>query len=127
MLLLFIIKIITHSFLAFFSYFLKCYFSSTLRLSLLVFSFFGLYISLFFLFISKVIMHSFLSLFCISVTRPVIKENTARVVANCQNSILLWHEISMKLNIGQKIIGLQIMPLNNKKSLACFQIYRTDV
>ena len=33
--------------------------------------------------------------------RPVIKENTAHVVAACQNKILLlWHVISMKRNIS---------------------------
>ena len=36
--------------------------------------------------------------------RPVIKENTAHVVAARQNNFqLLWHVISMKLNISKKI------------------------
>ena len=65
---------------------------------------------------------------CRGIYRPVIKENTAHVVAACQNNILLlWHDskwhtiifwfvISMKLNIGKKITGLEM------KNLACFQL-----
>ena len=59
--------------------------------------------------------------------RPVIKENTAHVVAACQNVSLLWCVISMKLNIGKKITGLEIITMNHEKNLACFQTSRTDV
>ena len=60
-------------------------------------------------------------------SRPVIKENTTRVVAAFQKSfiamtcdsklqtIILWHMISVKLNIGQKIPGLEITTLNLEK------------
>ena len=41
--------------------------------------------------------------------------------------MILWHVISMKLSIGKKITGLEIMALNCEKNLACFQTYRTDV
>ena len=48
--------------------------------------------------------------------RPAIKENTARVVAAHQSNVsLLWHVISVKLNIGKKITGLEIMTLNCEK------------
>ena len=40
--------------------------------------------------------------------------------------IMLWHVISMKLNIGKKITGLEMMTSDQKKS-ACFQTCRTDV
>ena len=59
--------------------------------------------------------------------RPDIKENTARVVAKCQNNILfLWRVLSMKLNISKKIVGLE-MTLNRVKNLTCLQTYRTNV
>ena len=57
-------------------------------------------------------------------SRPVIKENTAHVIAAHQikdlllwcdsklHTIILWHVISVKLNIGQKIPGLEITTLN---------------
>ena len=44
--------------------------------------------------------------------------------------IILWHVISVQLNIGMKhwkITGLEIITLNRKENLACFEIYRTDV
>ena len=55
--------------------------------------------------------------------RPVIKENTALVVAcvvsmACNSksyTIILWHVISMKLTIGKKIKGLEKMTLNPEK------------
>ena len=48
--------------------------------------------------------------------RPVIKENTVRVVAARKNNVLLlWRVISLKLNIGKKIAGLEIMTPNREK------------
>ena len=41
--------------------------------------------------------------------------------------IQICHVISVKLNIGKKITGLEIVKWNRKKNLACFQTYRTDV
>ena len=35
--------------------------------------------------------------------------------------------IDIKLNIGEKIAGLETMALNQEKNLASFQNYRTDV
>ena len=32
------------------------------------------------------------------------------------HAIMLWHEISVKLNIGKKITRLEIMKLNHKKT-----------
>ena len=59
--------------------------------------------------------------------RPDIKENTAHVVAACQNNILfLWRVLSMKLNIAKKIAGLE-MTLNRVKNVTCLQTYRTNV
>ena len=59
--------------------------------------------------------------------RPDIKENTACVVAACQNNILfLWRVLSMKLNIAKKIAGLE-MTLNHVKNVTCLQTYRTNV
>ena len=43
------------------------------------------------------------------------------------DSKLLDHVISMKLNIGKKMTELEIMTLNHKKNLACFQTYSTGV
>ena len=48
------------------------------------------------------------------------------IVMAC-NSKLLHHVIIMKLNIGKKMTELEIMTLNDKKNLACFQTYRTGV
>ena len=60
--------------------------------------------------------------------RPDIKENTAPVVAACQNNILfLWRVLSMKLNIATKIAGLEIMTLNRVKNVLCLQTYKTNV
>ena len=65
---------------------------------------------------------------CFWNNRPVIKENTTYVVAAHQNNIvllwhgipnhtmILWHVMSMELNIGKKIAGLEIMTLNCKKT-----------
>ena len=51
-----------------------------------------------------------------AILRPAIKENTACVVAACQSNILLLRRvISVKLNIGKKIIGLDIMTLISDK------------
>ena len=60
--------------------------------------------------------------------RPIINENTARVVATCQNKILLlwyaittkspamlWHVMSVKVTIAKKIPGLEIRTLNREK------------
>ena len=44
-----------------------------------------------------------------------------------QYFIALWHVISVKSNIAKKITGLQIMTIELRKNLACFQTYRTDV
>ena len=41
--------------------------------------------------------------------------------------IQICHVISVKLNIGKKITGLEIVKWNCKKNLVCFQTYRTDV
>ena len=35
--------------------------------------------------------------------------------------------ISMKLNTGKRMTGLEIMTLIHKKNLACLQTYRSDV
>ena len=48
------------------------------------------------------------------------------IVMAC-DSKLLHHVISMKLNIGKKMTELEIMTLNHKKNLACFQTYSTGV
>ena len=61
-------------------------------------------------------------------SRPVIKDNPTHVVAAHQKNILYfktcdsklhtmisWHVMSMKLNIGKKIAGLEIMTLNHEK------------
>ena len=48
------------------------------------------------------------------------------IVMAC-DSKLLHHVISMKLNIGKKMTELEIMALNHKKNLACFQTYSTGV
>ena len=48
------------------------------------------------------------------------------IVMTC-DSKLLHHVISMKLNIGKKMTELEIMTLNYKKNLACFQTYSTGV
>ena len=48
------------------------------------------------------------------------------IVMAC-DSKLLDHVISMKLNIGKKMTELEIMTLNHKKNLACFQTYSTGV
>ena len=51
-----------------------------------------------------------------NIRRPVIKENTVRVVAARENNVLLlWRVISLKLNIGKKITGLEIMTPNREK------------
>ena len=42
------------------------------------------------------------------------------------HAIILWQVINMKLSIGKKITGLEIVTLN-VKCQACFQTYRTDV
>ena len=39
-------------------------------------------------------------------------------------AIIIWHVISMKLNIGYRITGLGIMTWNPKKS-ACLETYTT--
>ena len=41
------------------------------------------------------------------------------------SAVLLWRVISIKLNIGKKITGLEIIILKNY--LACFQTDRSDV
>ena len=64
----------------------------------------------------------------VTIDRPVIKENTARVVAAPQkrsfiaivcdsksHTKIFWHEIRIKLNIGKKVTGLEKMALNHKK------------
>ena len=46
------------------------------------------------------------------------------------HTIILWHVISVKLNIGQKIPGLEITTLNLEKMqhvIELMQTYRTDV
>ena len=51
-------------------------------------------------------------------SRPVNKEDTARVVAAHQNKVLLLRcgrLISVNLKIGKKITGLEIMTLNCEK------------
>ena len=59
--------------------------------------------------------------------RPVIKENTARVVAAHQNNVLLlWRGISVKLNIGKKL-KVRNNDIKSRRNLACFQTNRTDV
>ena len=40
--------------------------------------------------------------------------------------ILILCVISMKLNIGEKLTRLEILTLNHKNNLACFKTYRTD-
>ena len=51
-----------------------------------------------------------------NIRRPVIKENTVRVVAARKNNVLLLlRVISLKLNIGKKIAGLEIMTPNREK------------
>ena len=42
------------------------------------------------------------------------------------HAIILWRLISVKLNIGKKITGLEIMTLNREK-IQRFQTYRTDI
>ena len=50
------------------------------------------------------------------IVRPVIKENTTRVVVAYQvNVILLWCVINVKLNIVKKTAGLEIVTLNCEK------------
>ena len=51
----------------------------------------------------------------VSSHRPAIKENTSHVVAARQNISLLWCAISVKLNIGKKMTGLEIMAPNHEK------------
>ena len=64
----------------------------------------------------------------VTTDRHVIKENTAPVVAAPQkqsfiaivydsksHTKLFWHVISIKLNIGKKVTGLEKMALNHKK------------
>ena len=41
--------------------------------------------------------------------------------------MILWHVMCVKLNIGNKIAGLEMMTLNREKKIACLQTYRTDV
>ena len=42
------------------------------------------------------------------------------------HAIILWCVMSVKLIIGKKIAGLEIMTLDRKKKIACLQA-RTDV
>ena len=86
---------------------------------------------------STVLLHSIYMLFCLH--RLVIKKHCmcghcipkqhfSAIVCNSKShAIILWHLISIKLNIGKKITGLEIMTLSCKQNLACFQTYRTDV
>ena len=41
--------------------------------------------------------------------------------------MILWHVMSVKLNIGKKIAGLEMITLNREKKIACFETYITDV
>ena len=43
------------------------------------------------------------------------------------HAMILWHVMCVKLNIGKKIAGLEMMTLNREKKIACLQTYRTDV
>ena len=42
-------------------------------------------------------------------------------------AIILWHVVSMTLNIGEKINDIRNNDIGLQKNLVCFQIYRIDV
>ena len=55
------------------------------------------------------------------------KQHFIAMACDSKLYIQISHVISMKLNIGKKITGLEIVKWNHKKDLACFQTYRTDI